>query len=82
MSDVGFFVNKESSNECANEEHQMSSDIDTTARQNGLLFNGCADSIVKTVRLMDLIDTNWLYICTLLCVIHACNMSANNDLSE
>ncbi|WJX36420.1 hypothetical protein P8452_24299 [Trifolium repens] len=44
----GFFVNKESSNECANEEHQMSSDIETTARQNGHLFNGCADSIVKT----------------------------------
>jgi hypothetical protein len=71
MSDVGFFVNKESSNECANEEHQMSSDIETTARQNGHLFNGCADSIVKTVRLMDFIDTNWLYKCTLLRVIHA-----------
>jgi hypothetical protein len=71
MSDVGFFVNKESPKECANEEHQMSSDIETTARQNGHLFNGCADSIVKTVRLMDFIDTNWLYKCTLLRVIHA-----------
>ncbi|MCI32413.1 CTD small phosphatase-like protein 2, partial [Trifolium medium] len=44
----GFFVNKESSKERANEEHQMSSDIDTTAGQNCTLFNGCADSTVQT----------------------------------
>ena len=51
MSDAGFSVNKEYSKERDNDEHQMSCDEETIVGKNSLLFNGCADSIVETVRL-------------------------------
>ncbi|KAI5411105.1 uncharacterized protein LOC127085967 isoform X2 [Lathyrus oleraceus] len=39
---------KESPKEGNNEEHQMSSNIDTYVGQNGLSFNGCAELVVET----------------------------------
>lgn len=50
MFDIVFFVDKESPKEGNNEEHQMSSNIDTYVGQNGLSFNGCAELVVETVR--------------------------------
>ncbi|XP_058721888.1 uncharacterized protein LOC131593409 isoform X1 [Vicia villosa] len=44
----GFFVNKDSSKEGDNEEHQMPSNIDAYEGQNGLSVNGCAESVVET----------------------------------
>lgn len=47
----GFSVNKEYSKEHDYDEHQMSCDEETILGKNSLPFNGCADSLVETVRL-------------------------------
>lgn len=78
MFDIVFFVNKDSSKEGDNEEHHMPSNIDAYEGQNGLSFNGCAESVVETVRLMFI---SWIILIQIVglkvhCVLHACNISA------
>jgi len=76
MSDAGCFsVNKEYSKERDNDE-------ETIVGKNSLPFNGCADSIVETVRLTFISWILFMSCMSLYKLCFTCMQHENNDFSE